>query len=185
MRGLPQGRGCPRNCERRASPPLRHWSFSSGKAGDEASIRKPGDLPSRVNREAGRGAPGEGWLVSERVPHLHICVTCRAGRELEEGEVPPGQRLHDAVIALLGQGAPVRVQAVQCLASCERGCAAAISAPGKWGYLLGFLSDALAPDLLTYGGAYAASRTGTVMPSKRPASLARSVLGRFPALETL
>ena len=123
--------------------------------------------------------------MSERVPDLHICITCRAGRVLAEGETTPGQHLHDAVTALAADGAPVAVHAVSCLASCEHGCAAAISAPGKWGYLLGGLSAGLAADLLTYGAAYAASRTGTVMPSRRPASLACSVRGRFPALELL
>jgi predicted metal-binding protein len=122
--------------------------------------------------------------VSERVPHLHICITCRAGRELEDGETTPGQDLHDAVSALAADGGRVTVHAVSCLASCERGCAATISEPGKWGYLLGGLSAEIASDLLTYGAAYAASRTGTVMPSKRPASLAAAVLGRFPVLES-
>ncbi len=121
--------------------------------------------------------------MTERVPHLHICITCRAGRALAEGDTPAGQHLHDAVAGLASEA--VRVQAVTCLASCERGCAAVISAPGKWGYLLGGLSDDLATDLLTYAGAYAASKTGTVMPSKRPASLLGVVLGRFPPMETL
>jgi predicted metal-binding protein len=121
--------------------------------------------------------------VSDRVPYLHICVTCRAGQALAEGDTPPGQHLHDAVAALAGE--QVQVQPVTCLASCERGCAAVISAPGKWGYLLGGLSNALASDLLTYAGAYAASKTGTVMPSKRPSSLLSVVLGRFPPMETL
>ena len=40
----------------------------------------------------------------------------------------------------------------------------------------------LAPDLLAYAAAYAAAKTGTVLPSKRPASLARMVLGRVPDL---
>ena len=121
--------------------------------------------------------------MSEAVPCLHICITCRAGRTLAEGETPAGQILHDAVAALLAEQAPVELRATSCLASCERGCAAAISLPGKWSYLLGGLSDGIAPDLLTYSAAYAASRTGTVMPSKRPASLANAVLGRFPPLE--
>ena len=123
--------------------------------------------------------------MSERLPHLHICVTCRAGQALAEGAKPPGQHLLDAVASLVGEAGPVRVQAITCLASCERGCAAVISAPGKWGYLLGGLSNELAPDLLTYAGAYAASKTGTVMPSKRPHSLLGVVLGRFPPQETL
>jgi predicted metal-binding protein len=123
--------------------------------------------------------------VTERVPYLHICITCRAGQAMAEGDTPPGQHLHDAVAALVGEGGPVRVLAVTCLASCLRGCAAVISAPGKWGYLLGGLSSELAPDLLIYAAAYAASKTGTVMPSKRPVSLLSTVLGRFPPMETL
>ena len=119
--------------------------------------------------------------MSETMPRLTICTTCRAGRPLAEGETAPGQILHDAVSGLLGAAGPVRLHTVACLASCERGCTAAISAPGKWSYLLGGLSAGDAADLLTYGAAYALSRSGAVLPSKRPASLARAVLGRFPA----
>lgn len=121
--------------------------------------------------------------MPETVPHLYVCTTCRAGRPLAEGQTAPGQHLHDAVAGLMGEGSPVALRPVVCLASCERGCAAAISAPGKWSYLLGGLSAGDAADLLTYGAAYAMSRTGTVLPSKRPASLARAILGRFPAQE--
>ncbi len=123
--------------------------------------------------------------MTERVPHLHICTTCRAGAELAEGETPPGQHFYDRVAGLAGGHAPVRVLPVVCLSLCKQGCAAAISAPGKWGYLLGGLTLAEAEDLLAYGAAYAASKTGTVMPSKRPASLETMVRARFPALELL
>ena len=77
---------------------------------------------------------------------------------------------------------PSRGFGVTCLSNCDHGCAAAISAPGKWTYLLGRLDPLLAPDLLAYAAAYAAAKTGTVLPSKRPASLARMVLGRVPDL---
>ncbi len=123
--------------------------------------------------------------MSERVPNLHICITCRAGQALADGAIPPGQFLHDAMAGLVGEDGPVQVRPISCLASCERGCAAVISQPGKWGYLLGGLREELAPDLLTYAGAYAASKTGTVMPSKRPSSLLSVVLGRVPPAETL
>ena len=122
-------------------------------------------------------------VTTPPVPVLHVCTTCRAGLPLPEGQVAPGRVMLDAVAALLGAGpAPVELREVACLSSCEHGCAAAISAPGKWTYLLGRLDPALAPDLLAYAAAYAASRTGTVLPSKRPASLARMVLGRVPDL---
>ena len=119
-------------------------------------------------------------------PTLTVCNTCRAGRELADGEIPPGALLYDALRMKLdalqanGDGAPVLLRQVSCLASCERGCAAAISMPGKWTNLLGFLSPALASDLLDYACAYAASSTGTVMPSRRPASLGSLILGRVP-----
>lgn len=116
------------------------------------------------------------------IPVLHVCITCRTGLPLAEGEMPPGRTMLDAVAALVAANPVVAVREVTCLASCDAGCAATLSAPGKWTYLLGRLDPALAPDLLTYAAAYAASRTGTVMPSKRPASLARMVLGRTPDL---
>ncbi|HEY0207039.1 MAG TPA: DUF1636 family protein [Acetobacteraceae bacterium] len=116
-------------------------------------------------------------------PILHICTTCRAGLPLEPGQTPPGQHMHDAVAALLAAApAGLELRPVTCLSSCGDGCAAAISQPGKWSYLLGRLDTSLAADLLAYAAAYAAHRTGTVLPSKRPPSLARMVLGRLPDL---
>jgi predicted metal-binding protein len=117
-------------------------------------------------------------------PVLHICTTCRAGRPLAEGEVPPGRHLHDAVAAALAArpDAPVALRAVTCMAACDHGCAAAMTAPGKWGYLLGRLDLSHAADLLDYGAAYAAHATGAVLPSRRPASLRSVVLGRIPSL---
>jgi predicted metal-binding protein len=121
--------------------------------------------------------------MTETRPCLHVCVTCRAGAALIEGEAPPGARLHAALAARLDAMAapPVRLREVVCLASCERGCAAAISMPGKWSYLLGDLAPGLAADLLDYAAAYRASATGTIMPSRRPASLKTMILARFPA----
>ena len=113
-------------------------------------------------------------------PCLHVCVTCRAGRELADDETPPGRLLHNALAGLTP--GDVDLEAVACLAACERGCTATISADGKWTYLLGHLDVGLAHDLMTYARAYAASNTGTVLPSKRPASLRNMILGRVPVL---
>lgn len=117
-------------------------------------------------------------------PRLFVCVTCRAGRAPAEGEAVPGRVLHDALARLLAGPAPsVELREIACLANCERGCSAAIAMRGKWGYLLGRLDAALAPDLLAYAAAYAASASGTVLPSRRPASLRHAILGRFPLQE--
>ena len=115
-------------------------------------------------------------------PILHVCTTCRAGLPLTEGQPVRGRLMHDAVAALLAARPEVELREVACLSSCDSGCAAAISQPGKWTYLLGRLDPTLAPDLLAYAATYAASRNGTVLPSKRPASLARVILGRVPDL---
>ena len=109
-------------------------------------------------------------------PTLHVCVTCRAGTDEE-----PGQRLHDALAA---RATHAIIRPVTCLASCDHGCAATISQPGKWTYLLGRLTPDLVDDLDAYAGVYAQTRTGAVLPSRRPASLNRVVLGRVPSMET-
>ena len=121
--------------------------------------------------------------MAEAVPCLHICTTCRAGQPLAEGATPPGALLHAEIAGLLaGMGEPpVELREVVCLASCERGCTVAISMPGKWGYLLGGLGIADVADILTYAASYGASKTGTVLPSRRPASLKAAIIARFPA----
>src|ERR1700735_3937571 len=93
---------------------------------------------------------------ASRVPVLHVCITCRAGPELAEGEKPAGRLFHGAVAALLGVNPVAELREVVCLSSCDHGCAAAISSPGKWTYLLGRLNAALVPDLLSYVALYAA-----------------------------
>lgn len=117
------------------------------------------------------------------LPLLHVCITCRAGRPLVAGVPVAGQQVYDAVAAALArQASPaVRLAPVKCLAACDHGCTAAIASPGKWSTLLGRLNPELAGDLLLYGAAYAASASGAVLPSRRPASLANVVLGRLPA----
>ena len=113
-------------------------------------------------------------------PVLHVCTTCRDGRTLAADEAPPGRHMHAAVAAHPDAEA-VELREVSCLSVCGEGCAAAISMPGKWSYLLGRLQPALAGDLLAYARLYAAHPTGTVLPSKRAPSLARMVVGRLPA----
>ena len=72
---------------------------------------------------------------------LHVCITCRAGQTLADGESRPGTRLHAAI---LEAGAPegVNVVPVECLSACSQGCSVALSAPGRWSYVYGRLSEA-------------------------------------------
>ena len=118
---------------------------------------------------------------------LHVCTTCQAGQALRAGEAPLGRRLHDAVAAVLageaGPGPAVELRETTCLANCERGCSAVLAAPGKWTYLLGGLSPAVAAELAAYARTYGESRNGTVMPSRRAAALRDAVMGRGPPPE--
>ena len=113
-------------------------------------------------------------------PVLYVCTTCRAGAPLEDGAAPPGRLMFEAVAGHAAADA-VELREIACLSLCDSGCAAAIRMPGKWSYLLGRLSPALAGDLLDYARLYAVPPTGTVLPSKRAASRGRMVLGRLPA----
>jgi predicted metal-binding protein len=108
---------------------------------------------------------------------LHVCVTCG-----HPDEPRPGQRLHDRIAGLMTADEPFALEPVTCLARCGDGCSVAATAPGKWGYLLGRLSPDHAEDLIAYARAYAASGSGAVMPSRRPASLKDVVIGRIPPL---
>jgi len=113
---------------------------------------------------------------------LYVCVTCRDPADPESEGERPGARLYAALAA----GAPpVALHPVECLANCARGCSAAIAMPGKWSYLLGGLRPELAGDLIDYARLYVASRTGTIMPSRRAPSLAGMIVGRIPSAEPM
>jgi predicted metal-binding protein len=95
-------------------------------------------------------------------------------------DTPPGAELF-ARLAAAPDADAVELRKTECLASCDRGCTAAIAMPGRWTWLLGRLGPEKADDLLAYARLYAASPRGTVMPSRRPATLSDMVLGRVPA----
>ena len=62
----------------------------------------------------------------------------------------------------------VDLREVSCLSVCNTGCAAAISMPGKWSYLLGGLAPELAGDLLAYARLYtrAPNRHGAALEAR-------------------
>ena len=117
--------------------------------------------------------------MGEATACLHICVTCG-----HPDEPRPGALLHERVAALMATEEPFRLAAVKCLARCGEGCSLAVTAPGKWGYLMSRLAPENAADILAYARAYAAHETGALLPSRRPESLKNTVIGRIPALET-
>jgi predicted metal-binding protein len=113
---------------------------------------------------------------------LTVCVTCRAGRP-DDGGLRPGARLFAALAA--DPPAGVAVRAVECLSACEKGCSVALSAPGKWSYVYGFLDpEADAAAIRAGAAAYAAAPDGIVPWRDRPAIFRKQSLARVPPLET-
>src|SRR5580693_3980910 len=94
-------------------------------------------------------------------PRLAVCVTCKAGLDIEGDAPRPGRLFYEALVErCTGEDPAVDLMPVECLSLCDHGCSAAISAAGKWSYLLGGLGVGVADDILAYARAYAASRTG-------------------------
>jgi len=112
---------------------------------------------------------------------LHVCITCRAGQTLAEGETAPGARLH---AALVEAGVPddVNLVPVECLSACSQGCSVALSAPGRWSYVYGRLSADNARDVIAGASAYAAAPDGVVPWRSRPEIFRKQSLARIPPL---
>lgn len=113
---------------------------------------------------------------------LHVCMTCRAGQPVPEGEVCPGARLH---AALMAAGAPegVTIRPVECLSACDHGCSVALSKPGAWSYVYGRMSETDAPEILRGAALYAAASDGLVPWRDRPVIFRKQSLARIPSLE--
>jgi len=115
---------------------------------------------------------------------LHVCITCRAGQTLGDGETTPGARLHAAIVKA-GAPAGVNVVSVECLSACNQGCSVALSAPGRWSYVYGRMSEADAPAILAGAAAYAAAADGVVPWRTRPEIFRKQSLARIPPITAL
>jgi predicted metal-binding protein len=115
---------------------------------------------------------------------LHVCITCRAGQTLQEGETTPGARLH-AAISEAGVPEDVNLVPVECLSACSQGCSVALSAPGRWSYVYGRLSEINASDVIKGAAAYAAAADGIVPWRSRPEIFRKQSLARIPPIAPL
>ena len=145
--------------------------FRDGETASQVRVRVPLRLPLFILEEA--------MTVT-----LHVCITCRAGETIGEGEATPGKRLHGAI---LEAGVPegVSVVPVECLSACSQGCSVALSAPGRWSYVYGRLSDANAQDVIAGAAAYAAAPDGLVPWRSRPEIFRKQSLARIPPIAVL
>ncbi len=115
---------------------------------------------------------------------LHVCITCRAGQTVPEGQPTPGSLLHQAIVQV---GAPpgVNVVPVECLSACNQGCSVALSAPGRWCYVYGRLSEENARDVVVGAAAYAVAPDGIVPWRTRPEIFRKQSLARIPPIASL
>jgi predicted metal-binding protein len=115
---------------------------------------------------------------------LHVCITCRAGQTIPDGEPTPGARLRDAI---LDAGVPsgVTLVPVECLSACNQGCSVALSAPGRWSYVYGRLSEANAHEVVAGAAAYATAPDGIVPWRTRPEIFRKQSLARIPPIIAL
>lgn len=98
---------------------------------------------------------------------------------MPEGELAPGARLRDAIVEA---GVPdgVNLVPVECLSACSQGCSVALSAPGRWAYVYGRLSQDNARDIVAGAAAYAAAPDGLVPWRSRPEIFRKQSLARIP-----
>lgn len=110
---------------------------------------------------------------------LHVCITCRAGEVVPEGELCMGQRLYQS-LQRLPSPEGVEIVAVECLSACGQGASVALSAKGRWSYVYGRMTDAHADAILAGAAAYAASTDGIVPWRQRPEIFRKQSIARVP-----
>jgi predicted metal-binding protein len=117
---------------------------------------------------------------------LLVCTRCRAAGA--DPDAPrAGATLLAATRAAAAGNAAIRVIGIACLSGCKRGCAAAVMAPGKAGYVFGDLpADAAgATDLLAVARAHETHADGVLPRTDRPERLRGGILARLPPLHWL
>ncbi len=115
---------------------------------------------------------------------LHVCITCRAGQTIPEGQPTPGALLRHAILDV-GVPPGVTLVPIESLSPCNQGCSVALSAPGRWSYVYGRLSEANAQDVVTGAAAYAAAPDGIVPWRTRPEIFRKQSLARIPPIMSL
>ena len=115
---------------------------------------------------------------------LHVCITCRAGQTIPEGQPTPGARLRDAILDV-GVPPGVNLVPVECLSACNQGCSVALSGPGRWSYVYGRLSEVNAKEVVAGAAAYADAPDGIVPWRTRPEVFRKQSLARIPPIMSL
>lgn len=112
---------------------------------------------------------------------LHVCVTCRAGQSVADGAETPGARLLEA-IKVQGALPGITIKPVECLSACSYGCSIALSAPDRWSYVYGRLTETDADAIRAGATAYAEAADGIVPWRQRPEIFRKQSISRLPPI---
>jgi predicted metal-binding protein len=116
---------------------------------------------------------------------IYLCVTCRRKIGEAEGDFDlPGRslaaRLEQRIADRRGDCA-IDVIPVECLAVCKRPSTLALTAEGKWTYLIGDLDpDTHVEEIVAAANTYGASADGIVPWKERPPTFRKGVIARIP-----
>lgn len=117
---------------------------------------------------------------------LYVCVTCRSEATPPDVE-RPGARLLAAVEGRHeSERAGLKVVAAECLSNCQRSCSAAVTAPGKWTYVIGGLDpDLHAGDILEFARLHQAHEQGLPVWRERPIHIRKNTIARVPPMQSI
>jgi len=113
------------------------------------------------------------------VSTLFVCITCR--REGDPPDAPrPGARFYESLKAAAGD---LEIVPVECLSNCTRSCSAAVTAPGKWTYVIGHLDpDRHIGEILQFARSHKAHEQGLPVWRERPDHIKRNTIARVPPM---
>jgi len=124
---------------------------------------------------------------------LYVCVTCRGkaavapdASDAVRPDPRPGARLLAAVEQQLTADGDkgIAVVPANCLSNCPRGCSAAVSASGKWTYVIGDLDpDRHAGDVSDFARQHRAHAEGVPEWRDRPEHVRKHTIARVPPVK--
>ena len=118
---------------------------------------------------------------------LYVCVTCRGNPPAADDAPRPGARLLAAVEQKLGADGGdkgIALVPANCLSNCPRGCSAAVSASGKWTYVIGDLDpDRHAGDVIDFARQHRAHAEGVPEWRDRPEHVRKDTIARVPPVK--
>lgn len=117
---------------------------------------------------------------------VFVCTTCKTqSTDVAASDQPrAGAQLLAALNDAAGEG--LAVVPVECLSNCNRSCTVAVTARGKWTFVLGTLDPALhAGDVLAFARLHQAHEAGLPVWRQRPEYIRKNTIARVPPLPRL